>query len=122
MRPLVRWLGSGVHWQAFESLQDSLRSGVPADGSSAGSRFWSYLARDPEAGRLFNEAMTVKSRAQIANVLGAYDFCQFNSIADIGGGHGHLLRAVLETAPASHGVLFDLPQSPNRYQVALRNA
>jgi hypothetical protein len=110
MRPLVRWLGSGVHWQAFKSLQDSLRNGLPVDASSAGSGFWSNLARDPEASVLFNEAMTAKSHAQIANVLGGYDFSRFKSIADVGGGRGHLLRAILEATPASTGVLFDLPQ------------
>ena len=31
-------------------------------------------------------------------------------IGDIGGGRGHLLRAVLESVPDAAGVLFDLPQ------------
>lgn len=31
------------------------------------------------------------------------------TIADIGSGRGHLLRAVLGTTPQSHGILFDLP-------------
>jgi len=34
---------------------------------------------------------------------------QFNVIGDIGGGRGHLLRAVLDSAPTAKGVLFDLP-------------
>ena len=38
-----------------------------------------------------------------------YDFTRFKRIADIGGGRGHLLRAVLAAAPAAEGVLFDLP-------------
>ena len=38
------------------------------------------------------------------------DFSQFKVIADIGGGRGHLLRAVLEQAPEARGVLFDRPQ------------
>ena len=45
----------------------------------------------------------------MASILGAYDFSGFHVIGDIGGGHGHLLRAVLERAPAAKGVLFDLP-------------
>jgi C-methyltransferase len=38
-----------------------------------------------------------------------YDFTPFKRIADIAGGRGHLLRAVLRAAPAAEGVLFDLP-------------
>ena len=42
-------------------------------------------------------------------VLSSYDFRRFGKIADIGGGRGHLLRAVLDTVPTAKGVLFDLP-------------
>src|SRR5262249_48837991 len=41
----------------------------------------------------------------------AYDFSPFRSIADIGGGQGHLLKAVLESTPGARGVLFDLPHT-----------
>lgn len=53
--------------------------------------------------------MTAKARAQIAGILEAYDFSRFLSIADIGGGRGHLLQAVLGRAANARGVLFDLP-------------
>jgi C-methyltransferase len=53
--------------------------------------------------------MTAKAAADIAAILDAYDFSHFDTIADIGGGRGHLLRAVLETVPHAQGVLFDLP-------------
>jgi hypothetical protein len=43
-------------------------------------------------------------------VLAAYDFSVFGNIADIGGGCGHLLRAILEAVPTAHGLLFDLPR------------
>lgn len=54
--------------------------------------------------------MTAKAAADIASVLEAYDFSRFGRIADIGGGRGHLLRAVLEAVPAAEGILFDLPE------------
>ena len=53
--------------------------------------------------------MTAKAQSQIAGILDAYDFSRFRSIADIGGGRGHLLQAVLGRAPEARGVLFDLP-------------
>jgi hypothetical protein len=53
--------------------------------------------------------MTAKAHGHIAGILAAYDFGQFKTIADIGGGAGHLLKAVLDAAPQAQGVLFDLP-------------
>ena len=54
--------------------------------------------------------MTAKAAADIASVLDAYDFERFGLVADIGGGRGHLLRAVLDATPNAEGVLFDLPE------------
>jgi O-methyltransferase domain len=53
--------------------------------------------------------MTAKAGADVAAVLAAYDFGRFRTIADVGGGRGHLLRAVLDAVPTAEGVLFDLP-------------
>ena len=44
--------------------------------------------------------MTAKAVADIAAVQGAYDFAPFGTIADMGGGRGHLLRAILDAVPS----------------------
>jgi len=41
--------------------------------------------------------------------LPAYDFSQFATIADIAGGRGHFLRAILKSSPKTQGILFDQP-------------
>src|SRR5262249_6416477 len=66
-------------------------------------------ARHPEESRIFDAAMTSKSHRDIAAILPAYDFSQFAVIADIAGGRGHLLRAILKTSPNLQGILFDQP-------------
>ena len=53
--------------------------------------------------------MQARARGHISAVIPAYDFSRFDSIADIGGGRGHLLAAVLASAPKAKGVLFDQP-------------
>jgi hypothetical protein len=58
---------------------------------------------------MFNEAMTGKAHGQIAGILASYDFSSFGTIADIGGGRGHLLEAILAAYPNATGVLFDQP-------------
>jgi len=42
-------------------------------------------------------------------VIASYDFADVRTIADNGGGRGHLLRAILDSNPAANGVLFDQP-------------
>ena len=54
--------------------------------------------------------MTAKAVADIAAVLQAYVLGAFRTIADVGGGRGHLLRAILDAVPSAEGVLFDLPK------------
>jgi len=68
-----------------------------------------YLSDHPDAADIFGHAMTARAAADIAAIAGGYDYGQFGTIADIGGGRGHLLRAVLGAAPAAAGILFDLP-------------
>src|SRR5271155_3163120 len=41
--------------------------------------------------------------------LTAYDFSGIKTLADIGGGNGSVLTAVLKKYPAMKGILFDLP-------------
>jgi C-methyltransferase len=67
------------------------------------------LKSHPADAGVFGEAMMAKARADIAAILGGYDFGPFSTIADVGGGRGHLIEALLEAHPAAQGVLFDLP-------------
>jgi C-methyltransferase len=71
---------------------------------------WSYLQDRPAEAEVFGRAMTAKAGADVAAVLAAYDFRRFETVADVGGGRGHLLRAVLDAVPDAAGILFELPE------------
>ena len=73
------------------------------------SALFAHLQRHPEEARIFGASMTARAAADIGAVLDAYDLSHLATIADVGGGQGHLLRAVLEAAPDANGTLFDLP-------------
>jgi hypothetical protein len=90
-------------------MEHSVRTGLPAAAEVFPGGFWQYLTQYPEEGRVFNAAMAARAQEAIAGILVSYDFSGFGLIGDIGGGSGHLLRAVLETAPGAKGVLFDQP-------------
>jgi hypothetical protein len=97
-------------WHIWEHLDHSLRTGrSAAEKTLPNGGFWGYFADNPERSRLFNDAMTGKAHGQTAGIPNAYSFSEFNTIADIGGGNGHLLRAVLAATPNLQGILFDLP-------------
>jgi hypothetical protein len=110
MRAWAQMMGLPILWSSFGAMEHSVRTGLPAAAEVFPGGFWEYLAQHPEEGRVFNAAMVAKARGEVAGILASYDFSGFDLIGDIGGGSGHLLRAVLDTAPTAKGVLFDLPQ------------
>ena len=68
-----------------------------------------YLKQHPDDSTVFNDAMTSISKMDIIAIREAYDFSNFHTIVDVGGGHGYLLAAILNGYPSLNGTLFDLP-------------
>jgi hypothetical protein len=109
MRSFVRMQGIPALWHVWENFDHSIRTGRSAAEKSMPDGFWGYFAAHPDHGRLFNDAMTAQTHAHVAGILNSYDFSAFSTIADVGGGNGHLLRSLLAANPTLNGVLFDLP-------------
>ena len=109
MRAFAQMFGLPIFWETFEAMEHSVRSGIPAASKVFPEGFWEYLAQRPQEGRVFNAAMAAKAHGTVAGILASYDFSGFGRIGDIGGGSGHLLRAVIDAEPSAEGVLFDLP-------------
>lgn len=110
MRAFPQMMGQPVFLELFGHLEHSVRTGAPAIHTVEPEGLWAYYESRPEQARIFGQAMTAKAAGDIGSVLGSYDFSRFDVIADVGGGRGHLLRAVLDSAPDAKGVLFDLPE------------
>jgi C-methyltransferase len=109
MRAYARMMGLSGFAQTFAHLEHSIRTGAPSVETVNPGGFWPYLHDNPRDAQVFGEAMTARAAADIATLVEAYDFSRFDTIADIGGGRGHVLRAALDAAPRARGVLFDLP-------------
>lgn len=107
MRDFVAMVGAAP--EVFGYVDYTLQTGIPAYYKVHPGGLFGLLQANPELGQLFNRGMSSKARLQIASVTAAYDFSASGSVADIGGGLGHLLQAVLDAAPRATGVLFDLP-------------
>lgn len=117
---MARWIGSLQHREHWSHLTDAVRTGTAVVPQLRGMPTFEYFAGEPELAEVFNQAMTGVSEFAVAPVIAAYDFSRFSTIADIGGGHGRLLAAILESAPQSRGVLFDLPQVVAKAPALLR--
>jgi C-methyltransferase len=118
MRPFAQMAGLPFMWGSLSELRHSLRTGRPATELLDPRGIWSYLQDRPDEAEVFGRAMAAKAGAEVAAVLAAYDFGRFAIVADIGGGRGHLLRAVLASSPRTDGVLFDLPEVIKTLDVA----
>ena len=106
LQSFARMMGMPVIWNSFTELGTAAKTGMPALNWA---ELVQYFSDHPEEASLFNQAMVGKSGAVIPAVIEAYDFTQFRTVVDLGGGRGHLLRAILQRSPSASGILFDLP-------------
>lgn len=107
-RALALMYGS-EHYQTWGELLYSIRTGRPAFDKLYGVPVFQYLAQHAEQAGIFDEAMVSIHGRETAGMLDAYDFSGVGVLADIGGGNGSLLIAVLRRFPAMRGILYDLP-------------
>ncbi len=105
----ARFYGSHEQRERWTLLADSVRTGNAVVPALHGMESFDYFAEQPAHAELFNQTMTSVSKLTDAPVAAAYSFGAFPEIVDVGGGHGALLAAILAAAPASRGVLYDLP-------------
>ncbi|MFF4442357.1 methyltransferase [Streptomyces sp. NPDC001621] len=122
MTPLITSSGTMEEMMkpGWEHLTDSLRTGDTSFMKVFGKDFFSYLKDHPERSEGFNEAMSQATRSTAAALPGAYDFSRFNAVADIGGGDGTLLAAVLREHPALTGILYDTAEGLSQAPQTLR--
>jgi hypothetical protein len=95
---------------SWSLLTDCVRTGKPASevrDPNVPSR-WS---QDPEAGSIFRAVMGTAPVEDYSPIARAWDFSHANVVADLGGGGGALILAVLELHPHLRGMLVDLEPS-----------
>jgi hypothetical protein len=107
-RDFVRMINSEPYL-AFGRLLHAIRTGKPAFDEVFGKQRFDWLADHEAEAALFQRAMVAFDQGSSEAVAEAYDFGPFSRVVDVGGGHGHLLSAIIARNPHLSGVLFDLP-------------
>ena len=93
---------------AWDGLHHSIKTGEPGFNQVFGAPIFEYIPTHPELGPIFDAGMTSMNFYETAAMLDAYDFTGIGVLADIGGGNGSLISAVLARYPNMMGILFDL--------------
>lgn len=99
--------------EGFESLlRDSSKSAFEHLHNQ--DYFTEWLSQRPASEGLFAQYMTEASSLQLPAILECCPWPNSGTVADIGGGNGHLLQALLRRHPGVSGVLFDLSSTASR--------
>ncbi len=104
---LFRMCTHGAFLQAWTCLSQAVRSGRTAFEVHTGHPLFAYLEEQGDAAALFRRAMDTSVAAD--TLLESVDLSGTERVADLGGGEGSMLAALLRRHPRVEGVLFDLP-------------
>lgn len=110
VRDWALYVGAPETWEAWGRLRDTVMTGESGFVLAHGMPTYDYLAQHPALGATFDRWMTRQSDRQNAAVVAGYDFSSFRTVADIGGGEGSTLAAILRANMSLRGILLDVPK------------
>jgi len=99
------------YWQPWANLASCVKTGTPAFEQIHGKPVADWRRDHKEQGAVFEAYVEGETFAQAAPIVAAFDLTGVKTIAEIGGGHGALLAAVLLAHPELSGVLMDAPHT-----------
>ena len=105
---------------AFGALFDTVQTGKAGFCQVFGASLYEYLENNPDAERIFDNAMAELSRPAAAALVNRYDFSSVNKVLDIGGGGGAMLVGILADNPHLEGLCVDRPSVCERASAKLR--
>jgi hypothetical protein len=112
MRHIVQYMTDPLHYKVYGSLTPSLQAGKTPFEYVFGEPVFQWFAHpeNRDEAEIFHKGMVSFSGACIPAFLESYDFAQFHTIVDVGGGLGGIVRAILKSCPKLKGMIADLPE------------
>ncbi|OKH25830.1 methyltransferase [Chroogloeocystis siderophila] len=111
VRAAVKFFGQDWHWNVWENLYYSVKTGKPAFEHLYGQGLFEYY-QDPEVARVSSESKASISQRAAQSLLANYDFSSMTKVVDIGiYASASTIVALLQANPTLQGVLFDFPSA-----------
>ncbi len=101
--------GARWFWQPCGELLYSVQTGQPAFDHVHHQALFAYLDQSAEAAASFNAHQTNMTSLDVEAILTAYRFAEFQTVVDVGGGHGALATAIAQACPQTTVIVFDQP-------------
>ena len=109
LRPIARMFLSEWHDKAWDGLSHTVRTGEPGFDYSFGKASFEWFEENPVGRSILDQGQGSKAMGFARAILETYDFSNFKSICDIGGGQGVFLIQLLTVYPHIMGYVADLP-------------
>ncbi len=92
---------------AWTKLLDVVKTGKPSFKDVNGCEQWEYFQKHRESAERFNKGLAARTSQVISALLESYDFSQFKTLIDVGGGLGTVLASILSKFQQLHGCLYE---------------
>ncbi len=109
LRDFLLYFGSDWRRRTWDQLPDTLSTGEPCFDLAFGEPVFEHFQKHPDRAVIYNNVQSSNSVVVSPQIAAAYDFSQFNTLMDVGGGHGSLLAEILKATSGLKGILFDMP-------------
>jgi len=104
----------------WSHLTECVRTGESAATVMQRTSYPSRWAADPNARSIFGAVMGTAPAQDYTPIARAWDFSESHTVADLGGGGGALIAAILHLNPLLYGILVDRPEfiqkAPARFE------
>ena len=110
VEPRVLLNGKFFH-RLWDNLTETVRTGEGGGQRVLAMPSHEYLAKEPQIGALFDRTMASEGPFRHRPAVEAYDFGQFGTVIDVGGGNGALIVEILTVYAQPTGIVFDLTRT-----------
>jgi len=104
----LKYFNSKEQFEQWNAIVSTVKNGKTVYENNFGVSIFDWYKENQEAQKLFHNAMQNISDITNYDIINSYNFSNINSVMDIGGGNGSLLKDVLFNNTHLQGAVYDL--------------